>query len=270
MKGILLVLFIFTSTIHAHPGRYDANGCHHDRKNGGIHCKNSKRTKEVLTTSNLGIKRVDYDGFSLWIDCAKRAAIKFQYNAQRDTGNFKRSSRFFVGHELPSECGQLSAKPYGRHYDRGHMVPANHLDYSPIAITESNTMFNILPQAKNMNRGAWFLTEEIIECYRNTEELLVLGGAIWDDDTSKDYFQTSHGVRTPSKFWKVIIKGMGNDLRVIAWVIPNIQTAKWRTLDTYIVTVAEIERQTGEKIPVPEFEKMSKPKTSWIIPRGCS
>jgi len=31
---------------------------------------------------------------------------------------------------------------------------ANHLDYSKIAIRQSNFMTNILPQAANMNRGA--------------------------------------------------------------------------------------------------------------------
>jgi DNA/RNA endonuclease G (NUC1) len=39
-------------------------------------------------------------------------------------------------------------------------------------------MTNILPQAANMNRGTWLLTEEIIECYRDIDELLVIGGVI--------------------------------------------------------------------------------------------
>ncbi|HIG39559.1 MAG TPA: hypothetical protein EYQ14_03340, partial [Gammaproteobacteria bacterium] len=42
----------------------------------------------------------------------------------------------------------------GQRYDRGHLVPANHLDYSKKAIKQSNYMTNILPQAANMNRGA--------------------------------------------------------------------------------------------------------------------
>jgi endonuclease G, mitochondrial len=29
-----------------------------------------------------------------------------------------------------------------------------------------------------MNRGAWLRTEEIVECYRNMDELLIIGGVI--------------------------------------------------------------------------------------------
>ncbi len=30
------------------------------------------------------IKRLDHEGFSVWVDCDKRGAVKFQYNAQHD------------------------------------------------------------------------------------------------------------------------------------------------------------------------------------------
>jgi len=29
-----------------------------------------------------GIKRIDYEGFTVWVDCDKRGAVKIQYNAQ--------------------------------------------------------------------------------------------------------------------------------------------------------------------------------------------
>ena len=46
----------------------------------------------------------------------------------------------------------------------------------------------ILPQSANMNRGAWLLTEEIVECYRDIGELLVIGGVVWGD--SRDGYQS--------------------------------------------------------------------------------
>ncbi|TXK92768.1 DNA/RNA endonuclease G, partial [Methylococcaceae bacterium HT1] len=64
--------------------------------------------------------------------------------------------RFYLDPKVPKECQQYSAKTYkakDQRYDRGHLVPANHLDYSKTAIKASNTMTNILPQAANMNRG---------------------------------------------------------------------------------------------------------------------
>ena len=215
------------------------------------------------------IKRISYEGFTVWVDCDKRGAVKFQYNAQHDNGDFKRHKSFHIDPDVSSSCQQLSAKTYkqkGQRYDRGHLVPANHLDYSKVAIRESNFMTNILPQAANMNRGAWLLTEEITECYRDIDELLIIGGVLWGNNPNDDFFTESHGVKTPDAFWKVIIRNN----RAIAWIIPNSMDAKRNRLDDYIVTIQELELVTGESIPVVEYLKLEKPEHSWVIPRGCN
>jgi endonuclease G len=204
------------------------------------------------------------------LDCSKRGAIKFQYVAQRDNGNYKRYDKFFLDPNVHAECQQKTAHAYGHDYDRGHQVPANHLDASEAAIKATNTMTNILPQAANMNRGAWLQTEEIIECYRDIDELLALGGVIWGNNPVDDYFVKSHGVKTPDAFWKVIIRGTGQDERVIVWVVPNTQEATRKRLDQYLVSVDELERITGEKIPVTDYAKHDKPNQSWMIPVGCN
>ena len=129
---------------------------------------------DLPLSSNL--LKLDYEGFTVWLDCGKRGAMKFQYNAQHDTGNEARTSNFRMDSNVPKECQQTSTKRYGQGYVPGHQVSANHLDYSPEAIKQSNYITNILPQAANMNRGAWLLTEKIIECYRDIDELLVIGG----------------------------------------------------------------------------------------------
>lgn len=213
--------------------------------------------------------RLDYEGFTVWLDCSKKGAVKFRYNAQRDTGRVDRHENFFLDPKVPKDCQQTSTKGYGQNYDRGHLVPANHLDHSAVAIKQSNYMTNILPQAANMNRGAWLATEEIIECYRDIDELLVIGGVIWSNNPDADHFLQSHGVKTPEAFWKVIIRGSGQGERAIAWIVPNSQEAKRGQLDRYLVTVAEIERLTDEKIPVADYAKHEKPSASWVLPRGC-
>ncbi len=216
------------------------------------------------------IMRVDYDGFSVWLDCSRHGAVKFQYNAQRDTGNFPRIEKFSLDPHIPANCQQTSAKAYGHHFDRGHLVPANHLDASRVAIEETNRMTNILPQAANMNRGAWLVTEEIVECYRDIAELLVIGGVIWGNHRADDLFVASHGVQTPDAFWKVIVRGSGQDEQVIAWIVPNSQDATRKKIDDYLVTVSEIEQITGENLPVASYAKTLKPSTSWLIPIDCN
>ncbi len=222
------------------------------------------------TNSDSKLLKLDYEGFTVWVDCAERAPIKFRYNAQRDIGNAKRYKKFLFDPKVPSECQQFSTKSYGMGYDRGHQVPANHLDFSENAIMQSNYMTNILPQTSKMNRGAWLVTEEIIECYRDIDELLVFGGVIWGTNTENDLFVESHGVRTPDAYWKVIIRGKSTDERVIAWIIPNTMDATKKNLDMYLTTVGEIEKLIGEKLPVADYSRTTKPSSSWVIPMGCN
>jgi endonuclease G len=228
----------------------------------------TRRNTQITRTGN--VLKLDYPGFTVWLECSKRGAIKFQYVAQRDNGNAKRYDKFFLDPNVPAECQQKTANAYGQGYDRGHQVPANHLDSSEAAIKATNTMTNILPQAANMNRGAWLQTEEIIECYRDIDELLVIGGVIWGSNPADDYFVASHGVKTPDAYWKVVIRGTGSDERAIAWIVPNSKQATRKNLDDYLVSVDEIERVTGEKIPVADYAKHDKPTKSWMIPHGCN
>jgi endonuclease G len=221
-------------------------------------------------TRSENILKLDYPGFTVWLDCSQRGPVKFQYVAQHDTGDFKRYDKFFLDPNVPAKCQQKTANAYGHGYDRGHQVPANHLDSSEAAIKDTNTMTNILPQVANMNRGAWLLTEEIIECYRDIDELLVVGGVIWGKNPADDYFVKSHGVKTPDAYWKVVIRGTGQDERAIAWIVPNTKEATRKNLDRYLVSVDEIERITGEKIPVADYAKHDKPSASWMIPQGCN
>ncbi len=216
------------------------------------------------------VLQLDYPGFTIWLDCHQRAAVKFQYLAQRDSGDYSRSSRFFLDPTVPLDCQQKTSKAYGVGYQRGHQVPANHLDGSEESIKASNTMTNILPQTADLNLGAWLQTELIIECYRDIEELLVIGGAVWNDNTDNDYFVDSHGLRTPAAFWKAVIRGWGADEQVIAWLIPNAPDVQRHCLNQYLISVTDLERITGETLPVAEHLKTGQPDASWIIPKDCN
>src|SRR5664280_1458257 len=76
------------------------------------------------------IIKLDYPGFTVWLDCSKRGAIKFQYVAQRDSGNTKRYDKFFLDQNVPAECQQTTANAYDNGYERGHQIPANNKDAS--------------------------------------------------------------------------------------------------------------------------------------------
>ena len=90
------------------------------------------------------------------------------------------------------------------------------------------------------------------------------------NNSADDYFVQSHGVRTPDAYWKVIVRGTCSDERAIAWIVPNSQDATGKRLDQYLVSVDEIEKVTGEKIPVADYAKHEKLNASSHIPIGCN
>jgi endonuclease G, mitochondrial len=218
------------------------------------------------------IKRVFWNyEFTTWVDCDEHLPVLFHYITEEDVGNFSRSSTFRLDPILSTSCQQKSTNTYNQYtngWDRGHMVPANHLDHSLEAIKESNYMTNIAPQTVALNRGAWQLSEEIIECWRDNTTLNVFGGVIFTEDTSRDYFMASHGVRTPFLNWKVVVKKSDDD--IIAWIMPNDETASRGNLDRYLTSLKNIEETTGFYFT--QFTKAQKEKiqpVSWVVPKGC-
>lgn len=221
-------------------------------------------------TAHSEVLKIDYEGYTVWLDCERKGAIKFHYMASADSGSFKRSNKYLLDQNVPTRCQQTSSATYKRpkgqtRYDRGHLVPANHLDGSKKAIKQSNYMTNILPQAANMNRGAWLLTEEIVECYRDLEQLDVWGGVIWGENTANDHFLKSHGVQTPDAYWKVIMRGK----KSIAWIIPNSPNAKRKNLDQYVVSINSVEKISGMTFDVPNAHKSKTESVSWMLPNNC-
>lgn len=219
-------------------------------------------------TSASGLITREFADFTVVIDCQHKGAVLFQYTLTADTGSFEREENFSHDPRIPADCQQSSTDTYrapGQRYDRGHLVPANHMDHDRQAIRQSNMMTNILPQAANMNRGAWYRTEQITECYRDIAPVQVTGGVVWGTDESDDHFVKTHGIATPDAYWKVISQ-QGNQ---IAWLIPNSQDARSSSLDRYIVTIEQLQRVVGYSLPVEATNLSDRPLRSWAIPGGC-
>lgn len=71
--------------------------------------KPSVNTIAPQPVTSSQIMKLDYEGFTVWLDCEKRGAVKFQYNAQRDTGSFPRVEKFTLDPNVPAQCQQLTA-----------------------------------------------------------------------------------------------------------------------------------------------------------------
>lgn len=222
----------------------------------------------LCSVASAQVHQLDYDGFTVFLDCQRRGAVQFEYSVSKDIGSLPRKHSFSLDPDVPAECSQKVARTYThpqKKYDRGHLVPANHLDHLPTGLTQSNFMTNVLPQARNMNRGAWLLTEEIIECRRDVEDLDVIGGVIYGQNPHDDYFLDKHGVATPDYFWKVVVAK--ND--AIGWIIPNSHEAKRRELDKYLISIRELEAVIQKELNVKDSLKDIRYETSWKKPKNC-
>jgi len=241
--------------------------------------------------------------FTVRLDCAHRGAYRFEYHAQSDCGKLERRSGFSLDPDVDKDCQQKNGKAYPPYepsgersvktvldskgklqypktaifFDRGHLVPANHMDSDVTAIYESNYMTNILPQAANMNRGAWLQSEELIECFREQEDLYVLGGAVYDTNYKRyNWFKQTHYVDNPSYFWK-IIKAQTiypETGHMLALWMPNSEDAVRAQLDSYVVSIAQLETNLAQfgqaqKFDVSAAVKKIKPTKAWVSPTGC-
>lgn len=217
-----------------------------------------------------------YHGFTVWLDCDRHGAVAFHYTLDKDHGNISRdSAKFEIDLSVPKTCQPSSTASYRTNavhpgtgtWDRGHLVPANHMDHSLPALKETFFVTNILPQQSTFNQkaGAWHLTETIAECYREIAPLEIWGGLIWGHDTGNDFFTDSHGVETPDFWWKLIYRHDTDDF--IAWIFPNDKNSTANDIDNFIVTLRDIKTRVDF---VPDFGPIEafpddKPDTSWLV-----
>ena len=230
----------------------------------------------AISYGNDRLVLMDYGGFVLLFDCTLHVALRYQYTLTKDTGNFARPSGFTFDPTLPADCPQqTSTASYASvmpGWDRGHLVTSNHMDYNADYILRANYMSNVVPQVAVLNQGLWLAAENVAECYRDLAPVQVYGGVVFTD-ASNDFFLASHSVPTPERFWKVIVTtdAATAGVKAIAWIMPN--QAALGTLDSYLVSIAELEQILGTAmvgVDVPAAVKAGKPATSWPLPVGCS
>ncbi|GMH72122.1 hypothetical protein TrST_g756 [Triparma strigata] len=281
-------------------------------------------------TPGASVTMLSYAFGKVWNDCDKKGAVRFTYNATCDTGCFDRHGSFKLspdptpsgsgyGGNAIGDCQQKNGNAYPTYcvtdsgatqmakasddcvgtkvgHDRGHQVPANNFDDDETTIEATNFMTNIMPQAAQMNRGAWLKTEMMVECWQNEVPISVLGGAVsigdggkqlsdvpeWGDMDRSDWFVSSHGVKNPAYFWKVIFtapQGPYTKHDYIAFWMPNHESAKSSNIDDYIVSLAELETKLAAWGAAETFTlvdgdweqgKDTKYATVWQDPMGCS
>jgi len=232
----------------------------------------------ALPSGAKDLTQADYPGFTLWLDCAQRGPVVAHYKVGPDIGNIdtKHGFRFDDDHR---DCQQRSTKTYKRpkeapeQYDRGHIVPANHLDGDEKAYRASYLMTNVVPQERKLNRkgGAWRKTEDLIECWRDEGPLEIWIGVLWGNDEANDHFVQSHGIATPDAFVKLVYRpgAAADEGKTIAWLLPN-RFIPDEALMEERVPPRKVEREIDRILNLPGVDKTRKANPAdWRDATNC-
>ncbi|MEX0290933.1 MAG: DNA/RNA non-specific endonuclease [Flavobacteriaceae bacterium] len=129
----------------------------------------------------------------------------------------------------------------GSGYDRGHLCPAGDRRFSLNAYNETFYTSNISPQDKDFNAGVWNRLEMQVRywCKKYGQLYIATGGVlkrglpvIGDED-----------VAVPKMYYKIIVRGKPEDLKVLAFLIPHRESTS--RLKSFVVPVDRIEQLTG-------------------------
>lgn len=129
----------------------------------------------------------------------------------------------------------------GSGYDRGHLCPAGDRRFSEYAYNETFYTSNISPQDQEFNAGVWNRLEMQVRRWakRYNEVVVITGGVLVDglEEIGEE------DVDVPNYYYKIVTKGGKDNLKVIAFLMPNKESNK--PLKEFIVPVDRIEEMTG-------------------------
>jgi endonuclease G len=150
-------------------------------------------------------------------------------------------------------------------YDRGHIIPAEDMDFNEEAMQESFFMSNISPQLPGFNRGIWKKLENTVR--KNAAkrgDLIIITGSIFQDG---ELSEINNGVAVPSHFFKVLLHEEDQKRSAIAFVLPHAESHS--NLSEFAMTVSEAEKICGVNFfhqfkESTDFEKVLN-KEDWIL-----
>lgn len=124
-------------------------------------------------------------------------------------------------------------------YDRGHLCPAADMALNKTSMSESFFLSNMSPQVPGFNRGKWSSLEDQVRKWALAfDGLDVATGPIFKDNLGSI---GADNVTVPGFYYKVLYSEQKKIM--IGLILPNASSTK--SLDQFVVTVDEIESQTG-------------------------
>lgn len=201
------------------------------------------------TTNNVDNYLMVLPQYALSYNCTKGTPNWVSWQLDKSwLGSVKRRDEFKANDALPEGCYRVQPKDYlGTGYDRGHMTPSGDRTQSVEDNQATFFMTNIIPQSPANNREVWRILEEYCrELALQGKQLYIIAGPEGKKGTIAE-----GKVAIPRYTWKivVIVDKPGQEItptsKVIAVKVANSQKVEKTTWQQYLVSIADLEAETG-------------------------
>jgi endonuclease G, mitochondrial len=123
-------------------------------------------------------------------------------------------------------------------YDKGHMVPAADMSWSPEAMKETFYFSNISPQVPSFNRGEWKKLEEKVRDWAvKFDSVKVYVGPVFKDNIKRI---GPDSVTVPGHYYKTIMVYTNSTYQGIGFIFPNKKVVD--PIANYAVSIDSVER----------------------------
>lgn len=167
--------------------------------------------------------------------------VAYELTGVEANGTCHRNGRFYPDPDVKGQ--QADYDDYrSTGWDKGHIAPAGDMKWDDQAMFESCYFTNICPQNHNLNGGVWRSLEERCRDYaRRYDYVYIAAGPIVGDTINGTI--GNNEVVVPDAFYKVLLVCIDGQYEGIGFYFENV--AGHKPLDTYAMTIDEIEAMTG-------------------------
>lgn len=192
--------------------------------------------------------------------------VAYSITPKQAIGCAPRVNAFAPDQSLPKGQRAELTDYAGSGYDTGHLANNADMSWHPTVARESFILSNMAPQLPGLNRGLWRQLESVVRswAFARSNGVTVYTGSIYD--LNEDSRIGPNGVIVPRGFYKIVVD---NDRQVsLAFVFPH-RNNLGNDLRSVQATVADVERFTGIRFPIPDDRNARNPLWSFDL-RGVT
>ncbi len=125
-------------------------------------------------------------------------------------------------------------------FDRGHMVPADDMEFTDAALQETFYTSNITPQAPGFNRGIWKEVENQVRAWaKEGRKMVIIAGTVFTNGEVR-HFMGKDSVGIPDGFYKIVYDYKHNEMVAFLFMF-NDGSHNDDTIEDYVIPVSELE-----------------------------